>query len=144
VYGMRRGLLEGLDQKGRSWRWCRHRPAVCGHPLPREQASRYLGDGDLRNDILTQFGFKIDLTELSNLNRDEIIQRHLRPLQQKYQERKTWWARDTMRHAERMVMLQVIDNQWKDHLLTMDEPEAGIGNRGVWAEGSLVEYKKES
>jgi len=36
---------------------------------------------------------------------------------------------DTMRHAERMVMLNVIDNQWKDHLLSMDELKQGIGNR---------------
>ena len=40
-----------------------------------------------------------------------------------------------MRQTERIVMLQVIDNQWKDHLLSMDELKQGIGNRGVRPEG---------
>jgi preprotein translocase subunit SecA len=42
------------------------------------------------------------------------------------------------------VMLQVIDNQWKDHLLSMDELKQGIGNRAYGQKDPLVEYKKES
>jgi preprotein translocase subunit SecA len=41
-------------------------------------------------------------------------------------------------------MLQVIDNQWKDHLLSMDELKQGIGLRGHGQKDPLVEYKKES
>jgi preprotein translocase subunit SecA len=41
-------------------------------------------------------------------------------------------------------MLQVIDNQWKDHLLSMDELKQGIGNRAYAQKDPLVEYKKES
>jgi len=43
-----------------------------------------------------------------------------------------------------MVMLQVIDNQWKDHLLAMDELKQGIGLRAHGQKDPLVEYKKES
>ena len=49
-----------------------------------------------------------------------------------------------MRHTERIVMLQVIDNQWKDHLLSMDELKQGIGLRAHGQKDPLVEYKKES
>jgi len=49
-----------------------------------------------------------------------------------------------MRNTERIVMLQVIDNQWKDHLLSMDELKQGIGNRAYGQKDPLVEYKKES
>jgi preprotein translocase subunit SecA len=49
-----------------------------------------------------------------------------------------------MRQTERIVMLQVIDNQWKDHLLSMDELKQGIGNRAYAQKDPLVEYKKES
>jgi len=38
----------------------------------------------------------------------------------------------------------VIDNQWKDHLLSMDELKQGIGNRAYGQKDPLVEYKKES
>jgi len=49
-----------------------------------------------------------------------------------------------MRQTERIVMLQVIDNQWKDHLLSIDELKQGIGLRGHGQKDPLVEYKKES
>src|SRR5215212_1333058 len=49
-----------------------------------------------------------------------------------------------MHNTERIVMLQVIDNQWKDHLLSMDELKQGIGNRAYGQKDPLVEYKKES
>src|SRR6185436_2646857 len=49
-----------------------------------------------------------------------------------------------MRHTERIVMLQVIDNQWKDHLLSMDELKQGIHHRAQAQKDPLVEYKKES
>ena len=51
---------------------------------------------------------------------------------------------DVMRQTERIVMLQVIDNQWKDHLLSMDELKQGIGLRGHGQKDPLVEYKRES
>ena len=51
---------------------------------------------------------------------------------------------DTMRYTERIVMLQVIDNQWKDHLLSMDELKQGINLRAHGQKDPLVEYKKES
>src|SRR5260221_5601065 len=49
-----------------------------------------------------------------------------------------------MRHHERMIMLSVIDQQWKDHLLSMDHLKEGIGLRGNGQHDPLVEYKKES
>jgi preprotein translocase subunit SecA len=49
-----------------------------------------------------------------------------------------------MRDAERMIMLNVIDNQWKDHLLSMDHLKEGIGLRGYGQKDPLIEYKKES
>ena len=49
-----------------------------------------------------------------------------------------------MRLHERMVMLQVVDGQWKDHLLAMDHLKEGIGLRGYSQRDPLVEYKRES
>src|SRR5258708_20857246 len=49
-----------------------------------------------------------------------------------------------MREAERMIMLNVIDNQWKDHLLSMDHLKEGIGLRSYAQKDPLIEYKKES
>jgi preprotein translocase subunit SecA len=43
-----------------------------------------------------------------------------------------------------MIMLQIVDSQWKDHLLAMDHLKEGIGLRGYGQRDPLVEYKKES
>ena len=65
-------------------------------------------------------------------------------LSQKYQEKEDLVGADIMRQTERMIMLQVIDDQWKDHLLSMDHLKEGIGLRGYGQKDPLVEYKKES
>ena len=49
-----------------------------------------------------------------------------------------------MRYHERMLMLQIVDSHWKDHLLGMDHLKEGIGLRGYGQRDPLVEYKKES
>jgi len=51
---------------------------------------------------------------------------------------------DQLRYHERMIMLSVIDTQWKDHLLNMDHLKEGIGLRGYAQHDPLVEYKRES
>jgi preprotein translocase subunit SecA len=145
VYGMRRQLLEGIDQKERVMEMVRGiidqfidmRCPDDKHPDTWDLAT-------LRNDVLTQFGARIDLAEFSQLTRLEISDAIFARLQQKYQEKEELVGPDVMRQTERIVMLQVIDNQWKDHLLSMDELKQGIGNRAYGQKDPLVEYKKES
>jgi preprotein translocase subunit SecA len=49
-----------------------------------------------------------------------------------------------MREFERIITLQILDSQWKDHLLAMDHLKEGIGLRGYGQRDPLIEYKKES
>jgi preprotein translocase subunit SecA len=51
---------------------------------------------------------------------------------------------ETFRYLEKMVLLQVVDSQWKDHLLSMDHLKEGVGLRGYGQRDPLVEYKKEA
>jgi preprotein translocase subunit SecA len=48
-----------------------------------------------------------------------------------------------MRQLERMVMLQMVDGLWKEHLLQMDHLKEGIGLRGYGQKNPLLEYKRE-
>lgn len=50
---------------------------------------------------------------------------------------------EAQRHLERVVLLQMVDNHWKDHLLSMDHLKEGIGLRGYGQKNPLDEYKKE-
>ncbi|HSB78916.1 MAG TPA: preprotein translocase subunit SecA, partial [Candidatus Methylomirabilis sp.] len=60
-----------------------------------------------------------------------------------YRKKEEQVGSDMMRFLERMAMLQVVDNQWKDHLLAMDHLKEGIGLRGYGQKDPLVEYKRE-
>ena len=53
-------------------------------------------------------------------------------------------SQDSMRWFERSIMLQIMDQQWKDHLLALDHLREGIGLRGYGQKDPLVEYKRES
>jgi preprotein translocase subunit SecA len=60
-----------------------------------------------------------------------------------YRKKEEQVGSDMMRYLERMLMLQVVDGQWKDHLLAMDHLKEGIGLRGYGQKDPLIEYKRE-
>ncbi len=145
VYGLRRQLLEGIDQKEHILEMVQGIVAqYLDMRCPDDKHPDLWDLATLRNDVLSQFGAKIDLAELGGLTRDEISDHIFDRLKEKYQEKEDLVGADVMRQTERIVMLQVIDNQWKDHLLSMDELKQGIGNRAYGQKDPLVEYKKES
>ena len=145
VYGMRRQLLEGIDQKERVMEMVQ---GIVEQSIdmrcPNDKHPDTWDMSALRNDILSQFGSKIELADLAQMSRDEMVDSLMERLRHKYQEKEDLVGADVMRQTERIVMLQVIDNQWKDHLLSMDELKQGIGNRAYGQKDPLVEYKKES
>src|ERR1035441_620855 len=145
VYGMRRQLLEGIDQKERVMEMVQGIvDQLIDMRCPDDKHPDTWDLATLRNDILSAFGAKIDLAELGDKTPTEMSDAVLERLKQRYQEKEDMVGADVMRQTERIVMLQVIDNQWKDHLLTMDELKQGIGNRAYGQKDPLVEYKKES
>ncbi len=145
VYGMRRNLLEGLDQKERVMEMVRGIvDQFVEMRCPDDKHADLWDTSTLRNDVLTAFGARIDLADFGQLTKSEISDMLFDRLQRKYQEKEDLVGPDVMRQTERIVMLQVIDNQWKDHLLSMDELKQGIGNRAYGQKDPLVEYKKES
>jgi preprotein translocase subunit SecA len=145
VYGERRQLLEGLDQKERVMDMAQGIvEEYIDRRCPNDKHPDTWDLSSLRNDILSQFGYKLEPSEFAQLSRQEMTDLIMEHLRQKYQEKEDLVGPDVMRHTERIVMLQVIDNQWKDHLLSMDELKQGIGNRAYGQKDPLVEYKKES
>ena len=62
----------------------------------------------------------------------------------RYEEKETQFGADLMRWLERRIILDVVDSQWKDHLLSLDHLKEGIGLRGYGQKDPLVEFKKEA
>ena len=85
-------------------------------------------------------GAEADLKEMGrDALREELRERVLRAYQRKEQE----LGSDLLRYLEKMLLLQVIDHHWKDHLLGMDQLRDGIGLRGYGQKDPLIEYKRE-
>jgi preprotein translocase subunit SecA len=145
VYSMRRELLEGRDETERIREMARGivRSFIevrCGE---KTHPSEWDLNG-LRTDILSEFGHRIDLKPLAEMKPDEIEETISGQLYEKYEEKVRLVGSPVMRETERMIMLNVIDDQWKDNLLSMDHLKEGIGLRGYGQKDPLVEYKKES
>jgi preprotein translocase subunit SecA len=60
-----------------------------------------------------------------------------------YDEREEQLGEELMRHLERSILLQVIDNRWREHLFDMDYLREGIHLRGFAQIDPLVAYKNE-
>ena len=145
VYGMRRALLEGQDQKERMLEVVRGiLQSAIDTRCPENEHATAWDYTALQSDVLSQFGVKINPQELTQLSRAEIEENLFEKLSRRYDEKEQMVGPMIMRDAERMIMLNVIDNQWKDHLLSMDHLKEGIGLRGYGQKDPLIEYKKES
>src|ERR1022692_2109353 len=145
IYKRRRELLEGSDQKEHVMQMVR---GLVQEYLDRRCAENTHPDtwdlAGLKTDVLSQFGSKIETAEFASMNRQQVEDFIVERLAQTYQEKEDMVGPDTMRQTERIIMLQVIDDQWKDHLLSMDTLKEGIHLRGYGQKDPLVEYKKES
>ena len=84
------------------------------------------------------------MSNAEKLNRQELGDTIFDKLKERYEAKEQLIGPEAMRHHERIIMLSVIDQQWKDHLLSMDHLREGIGLRGYGQHDPLVEYKRES
>jgi preprotein translocase subunit SecA len=148
VYGLRRRLLEGTDQKDLILE--DYVSAILGELLEQYcPAKAHVADWNikgLKDAVFTRFGvdFLAEGVKADTLNRQELGDAIFEKLKERYDAKEKLIGPDAMRHHERMIMLSVIDQQWKDHLLSMDHLKEGIGLRGYGQHDPLVEYKKES
>ncbi|MSO77097.1 MAG: preprotein translocase subunit SecA [Alphaproteobacteria bacterium] len=74
----------------------------------------------------------------------EIQQRIFDALDRKLAEKAANWGQELMRYAEKSILLQLLDQQWKEHLLNLDHLRQGIGLRAYAQRDPLNEYKREA
>jgi preprotein translocase subunit SecA len=163
IYGLRRQLMEVPDQ----------REYLMGDPPPvDERAKEGSGGGvayDLLSDLTKQYlnpdvspddwdieNYKLQIktiydfdadaegVDIPNLASAEVTDAIWEKLKVKYAEKEQQIGPEAMRTYERIIMLNIIDAQWKDHLLSLDHLKQGIGLVGYGQKDPLVEYKKQS
>src|SRR5687767_3132794 len=86
----------------------------------------------------------LEKLELDSRGNAEIIDAIWGLAKTSYEEKDRIVGGELLRRVERDIMLQIVDQQWKDHLYSLDHLKEGIGLRGYGQRDPLVEYKKES
>jgi preprotein translocase subunit SecA len=148
VYGLRHQLLEGVDQKELILE--DYVSGILSDLMDQFCAAKvHAADWDLKalkDAIFTRFGVDIlaEGIKPETLNRQELGDAIFDKLKARYDAKEKLIGPDAMRYHERMIMLSVLDSQWKDHLRDMDHLKEGIGLRGYGQHDPLVEYKRES
>jgi preprotein translocase subunit SecA len=148
VYGLRRQLLEGVEQRELILE--DYVGGILSHLLDEFAGERVRQDQwdfkGLGEKLVDHFGFNLAASGLKpeTLSRHELGEEIFAKLTEAYEAKEKILGAATMRYHERMVMLSVIDGLWKDHLLSMDHLKEGINLRGYAQRDPLVEYKRES
>ncbi|MGA8742149.1 MAG: preprotein translocase subunit SecA [Terracidiphilus sp.] len=148
VYGLRRQLLEGVDQRelilddyvGGIL------SGILDEFAPEDKHPDQWNIKGMDEKLVGQFGFSMSAAGIrpEELGRHELGDAIFEKLKQQYEQKEHILSAPQMRYHERMVMLSVIDGLWKDHLLSMDHLKEGIGLRGYAQQDPLVAYKRES
>ena len=145
VYGLRRQILNGADQRKYLLdmvgdvvgEYVEMRCPERAHPDTYDIAG-------LQTDIAGHFGVRCDDVDSEGLDPQGIADAFTEALCKSYSEKATEIGAARLRSHERIIRLHILDQQWKDHLLSMDHLKEGIGLRGYGQKDPLVEYKKES
>ncbi len=150
IYGLRRQLMEEPDQR----EYLLGDTGVA-RDLLADTTKQYLNPEVDPEDWDTE-NYKVQLKSIYNFDADaegidftkmtsgEIEEEIWERLKAKYAEKEQQIGLEAMRTYERIIMLNIIDAQWKDHLLSLDHLKQGIGLVGYGQKDPLVEYKKQS
>ncbi|MBK8314653.1 MAG: preprotein translocase subunit SecA [Acidobacteria bacterium] len=147
IYSLRRQLLEQTDQ--------REEIMSIAEALLDNLLDQFLSLDEMPHEwdfegFRVQFLFEFDIDiksaqiNLEEMERDEIRKKLWERIQQNYSTRESQVGGEAMRFYERIIRLNIVDAQWKDHLLAIDHMKEWIGQMGYAQKDPLVEYKKQS
>jgi preprotein translocase subunit SecA len=147
IYAIRRSALEGKDQRDYVLGIAEDVVRELAETFcPREQhpdqwnATQFLAESN------AQFGIDMKAAggDPETLSHDQLSDVAAEAVQKRYEEKEKQFGADLMRWLERRIILDVVDSQWKDHLLSLDHLKEGIGLRGYAQKDPIVEFKKEA
>jgi len=147
IYAIRRSALEGKDQRdyvlGIAEDVAREQVETY---CPREQHPGQWNAAQFLAESNAQFGVEMKAAgaDPGAMGHDALVEAAVQAVTKRYEEKEKQFSPDLMRWLERRIILDVVDSQWKDHLLSLDHLKEGIGLRGYGQKDPLVEFKKEA
>jgi len=147
IYSIRRSALEGKEQKDYA--------LGIAEDIAREFVETYCPASEhpekwkvtqFAAEVLNQYGIDVKSAgiDAAKMNHGELADTLVDRVKQRYAEKEKLFGEQMMRWLERRIILDIVDTQWKDHLLTLDHLKEGIGLRGYGQKDPLVEFKKEA
>ena len=147
IYSQRREILAGTDPQGNFLEMMENAVEDLAetYTIEKVPAAEWDWDG-VSGEVYRLFGFQFDvpqdtLLRLNPANFRELLKEKSREI---YDTKLASFGGDLMDHLIKVIMLQAIDQQWKDHLLSIDHLKEGIGLRGYGQKDPKQEYKKEA
>jgi len=101
-------------------------------------------DQVLQQDFNLDVSIRSWLDEDGSLNAENISEKIITEIEKSYHLKEERYSAEVMRRVEKSLMLQLLDNAWKDHLAAMDQLRQGIHLRGYAQKNPTQEYKRES
>jgi preprotein translocase subunit SecA len=146
IYTLRRSILEGREGRDYIMNAAEDIAALLVDThLPAEGGGDW-NIAELNTELYDFFGFDLSAAGVDPdvAGRDAIQDAVVERVRARYGEKEAQVGPEVMRLHEKYLLLQVIDAQWKDHLLILDHLKEGIGLRGYGQRDPLIEYKRES
>jgi preprotein translocase subunit SecA len=157
VYGLRRDLLMGFEGDTPEAQSENQRLYILGiagdnfdalieQYMSKEQRPDEWDITTMKDQLRMNFGFDVDSEnlDLAEMGPEETHDVVWPKIEEKYKAKEVQVGVEALRNLERYIMLNIVDAQWKDHLLALDHLKEGIGLRGYGQKDPLVEYKRES
>ncbi|RKX59460.1 MAG: preprotein translocase subunit SecA [Thermodesulfobacteriota bacterium] len=146
IYSQRRQILAGKDLREEVYGFI---DDICADLVDTYTEEKGPSEGwdwkALEKRLLRQFSVHLDISqeEREDLDQAGLEERIAGTLREAYDDQVTLFGDEEMARVERFIVLQTLDNLWKDHLLNMDHLREGIGLRGYGQKDPLQEYRRE-
>ncbi len=147
IYSIRRSALEGKEQKVYVLGIAEDLALELVDTFcPREQNPGQWNTTQFANEVMHQFGIDVKPAGIDpgKLNHQQLADALVDATKKHYEAKEKQFGPELLRWLERRIVLDVVDTQWKDHLLSLDHLKEGIGLRGYGQKDPLVEFKKEA
>ena len=131
ITGMRRDVVDGMVSR----------------TIPEDVYAEQWKTGDLKEDVQRVFGLDLPITDWAKeegIADEEIKARLNEAVDRLFAQKAAQYGPDVWRQVEKSVLMQLFDQNWKDHLLHLDHLRQGIGLRAYGQKDPLNEYKREA
>ncbi|MCB0413951.1 MAG: preprotein translocase subunit SecA [Bdellovibrionales bacterium] len=144
IYKWRRDILSGKDIQSMVLDMMGEITSNILDTFVNEQAKKEQWDLEgLKTSLSQQFGIAVDLGSLESLNAEKVTDIVSQSVKQAY-DMQCEHLGDHLEEVQKMLLLQVLDTKWKDHLASIDKIKEGINLRAYAQKDPLIEYKKEA